>query len=142
MTKKRRLSDLTLEDTEEFPLIERAKGVRLITKKEVSAAMLFCKAKLVCANVVSTNEIEVLSKVLAELNNIELSVRFAISHNLSPVYALTLLMVRTSDEAELARFIPTLSAPHLVDLCQNLIASEITLPECLVRRVQDSSYVT
>jgi hypothetical protein len=55
--------------------------------------------------------------ILAEKDHYDLAIRLATAFHISPAYALTVMMYRTKDEAELTRLIPSLPLPHVVELC-------------------------
>lgn len=78
----------------------------------------------------TTDDPVLLHKVLAELEHYSIAVDLALSHNLSPAYALAHMIHHSKRDSEDAlRFLPKLKGYDVFELARNLIAFEVEVPE-------------
>ena len=87
-----------------------------VNLKTVRAAATLVKARLLSQDITTSQDVELLTKVLSELGHYNLAADLALTHDKSPAYALAMLVYQKKDTDEALRYLPLMSGKQCLEL--------------------------
>ena len=87
-----------------------------VNLKTVRAAATLVEARLLSQEITTSQDVELLTKVLTELGHYNLAADLALTHDKSPAYALTMLVYKKNDMAEALKYLPLMSGTQCLEL--------------------------